>query len=177
MVLLYAFIYIFLTAEAKETELTETTSLITTNQEPTTEATTESLTHSISTTAVQTTECITIITTVDNDVYLLAQLIHAEAGDECSDEHKLYVGQVVLNRVKHPDFPDTIQGVIYQNGQYHCVTNGAINNIPSERSLKAAKALINGFTVNEEVIWQSEFPQGEVVEIFDTGYSTTYIGK
>lgn len=167
----------FLIAEAKEAEFNETTSIITTNQESTTESTNESLTHTISTTAVQTTECTTITTTVDNNVYLLAQLIHAEAGDECTDEHKLYVGQVVINRVKHPEFPNTIKEVIYQEGQYYCVVNGAINNIPSERSLRVAHALLNGFVVDEQVIWQSEFPQGEIVKVFETGYSTTYIGK
>lgn len=167
----------FLTAEAKEAEFNETTSFLTINQDSTTEQTTEGLVHTISTTAIQTTEYTTITTTIDNNVYLLAQLIHAEARDECTDEHKLYVGQVVINRVKHPEFPDTIKEVIYQEGQYYCVVNGAINNIPSERSLRVANALLSGFVVDNQVIWQSEFPQGETVKIFETGYSTTYIGK
>lgn len=153
----------------------------TTITEESTEVTTAHIIQT-STEAITTTEATTIITTttVDNDTYLLAQLIDAEAGDECSDEHKLWVGQVVLNRVKSPKFPNTLKEVIYQQQpciQYACVANGSIDDIPSERSLKMAEILLSGFVVDDEVIWQSEYPQGEVVAALYNGYSMTYICK
>ena len=50
-----------------------------------------------------------------NDVTLLAKLIAAEARGE-SYTGQVAVGAVVLNRVKHSSFPDTVSGVIYQKG-------------------------------------------------------------
>lgn len=56
------------------------------------------------------------------------------------------VGAVVMNRVKSPLFPDTIAAVIYQKGQFSCVTDGQINKVISANSTiyKAAQAAING---------------------------------
>ena len=54
-----------------------------------------------------------------DDLYLLAKLICAEAGsDWLSDDFRLCVGEVVLNRVESPEFPDSISDVVYQKGQY-----------------------------------------------------------
>lgn len=50
------------------------------------------------------------------DVNLLARIISAEARGE-SYTGQVAVGAVVLNRVRHPSFPDTIAGVIYQPGR------------------------------------------------------------
>lgn len=51
-----------------------------------------------------------------------------------------------MNRVKSPLFPDTIPSVIYQKGQFTCVTDGQINKAISSGSTvyKAAQAAING---------------------------------
>lgn len=58
-----------------------------------------------------------ISTAVNNgntsDLQLLARAINGEARGE-SYEGQVAVGAVILNRVKHPDFPNTIAGVIYQ---------------------------------------------------------------
>jgi spore germination cell wall hydrolase CwlJ-like protein len=71
------------------------------------------------------------------DINLLARLINAEAKGE-SFNGKVAVGNVILNRVKSSKFPNTIRDVIYQPRQFQPVSNGAINNQPSEESLKAA---------------------------------------
>lgn len=117
----------------------------------------------------------------DEDLLLLSRLIDAEAGDECTDEHKLYVGQVVLNRIQDERFPDTLEEVIYQvepQQQYASIDNIDFYDYPSERSIQCAKKLLNGENITTEpVIWQSEFPQGTVVKVFKTKYSTTYICK
>lgn len=117
----------------------------------------------------------------DEDLLLLSRLIDAEAGDECTDEHKLYVGQVVLNRIQDSRFPNTLEEVIYQvepQQQYASIDNVDFHNYPSERSIQCAKKLLNGeYITDEPIIWQSEFPQGTVVKVFKTKYSTTYICK
>lgn len=83
-----------------------------------------------------------------SDIDLLARLVRAEAGGES------YIGQVavaatVLNRVKNPNYPNTIPGVIYQtvNGyfQYCPVRIGTINQPASETARRAVMDAINGW--------------------------------
>lgn len=98
------------------------------------------------------------------DFELLARVIEAEAGGE-SDYHKLCVGTVVMNRVASDKYPDTIEGVIYQPGQYQCVTNSHINKDPSESSYEAAESILDGRRMfRSSVVYQAEFIQGKVVE-------------
>lgn len=82
----------------------------------------------------------------DSDLALLARLIESESGTQCF-EGKLAVGTVVMNRVESGYFPDTIRGVIYQKGQFSPVSNGTINNKPSDDALKAAKEILEGSRV------------------------------
>ena len=52
-------------------------------------------------------------------VEMLACGIYQEAGgDECSDECRIDVGDVMLNRVTDPRFPNTLEGVLTAPGQY-----------------------------------------------------------
>lgn len=76
---------------------------------------------------------------------LLARLINGEARGE-PYLGQVAVGAVVMNRVKSPQFPNTIAGVIYQKGQFSCVTDGQFNK-PIEKNstvYKAAKEAMNG---------------------------------
>lgn len=78
------------------------------------------------------------------DTYLLARVVYAEARGEP------YVGQVaiaaiVLNRVKSPDFPNTIAGVIYQPWAFTAVNDGQINLTPDDTAQRAAKDAMNGW--------------------------------
>lgn len=79
-----------------------------------------------------------------SDVTLLAKLIAAEARGE-SYKGQVAVGAVVLNRVEHSSFPDTIAGVIYQKGAFSCVNDSNWNVAPNETSIKAARDCINGW--------------------------------
>lgn len=83
-------------------------------------------------------------TRYSGDIYLLAKLIHAEAGAE-PYVGKVAVGGVVLNRVQNPKFPQTIAGVIYQPHAFESVSNGIINRPASRESLKAARDALNGW--------------------------------
>lgn len=60
------------------------------------------------------------------DMELIAQLVEAEAGNQ-PFEGKCLVVDVVLNRVASPDFPNTVEEVIYQDGQFSVINNGAFD--------------------------------------------------
>ena len=95
---------------------------------------------------------------------MISHIIYAEAGAE-GDKTQKYVGSVVLNRVADSRFPNTIEGVVFQKGQYSPVRNGAYYKTPSERAVKNAKYLLdNGSILPSGVIFQSEFKQGSVYE-------------
>lgn len=99
------------------------------------------------------------------DVDLLAHVINGEAGAEwCDEEMRYYVGSVVLNRVAHEEFPNTLEDVIYQEGQYGCVTDGHFDLIPSESSYNVAyDLLVNGSKLPENVVYQSNAKLGHGV--------------
>jgi N-acetylmuramoyl-L-alanine amidase len=83
-------------------------------------------------------------TTSSNDVTLLAMVINGEARGE-SYEGQVAVGAVVLNRVKHSSFPNTIAGVIYQQGAFTAVDDGQINQAIQQSCFNAAKDALNGW--------------------------------
>lgn len=80
----------------------------------------------------------------NSDVMLLARLINGEARGE-PYEGQVAVGSVVLNRVKHPKFPNTIAGVIYQPGAYTAIVDGQIHAQMEDSSIRAARDAINGW--------------------------------
>lgn len=76
-------------------------------------------------------------------VDLLARLISAEArGEPYSGQ--VAVGAVVLNRIRHPSFPNTLSGVIYQSGAFTCITDGQFNEPVAESAYRAARDALNG---------------------------------
>lgn len=79
-----------------------------------------------------------------NDVYLLAKVIAAEARGE-PYTGQVAVGAVILNRVEHSSFPDSIAGVVYQSGAFSCVTDSNWSTEPDDTSKKAAQAAIDGW--------------------------------
>lgn len=79
-----------------------------------------------------------------NDIYLLAKVIEAEARGE-SYTGQVAVGAVILNRVDHSSFPDSISGVVYQSGAFDCVYDSNWGVEPSATSKKAANDAINGW--------------------------------
>jgi N-acetylmuramoyl-L-alanine amidase len=80
---------------------------------------------------------------LNQDILLLARLINSEAIGE-SYEGKLAVGNVVMNRVKSKEFPNTITEVIYQSGQFNGVGTQQFNQYPHADSIKAAIKAIEG---------------------------------
>lgn len=75
---------------------------------------------------------------------LLARLISAEARGE-PYVGQVAVGAVVLNRVEHPSFPNTISGVIYQSGAFSCLNDGQFDQPVAESAYRAADDALNGW--------------------------------
>ncbi len=77
------------------------------------------------------------------DYELLARIISAEARGE-TYLGQVAVGAVVLNRVEHPSFPDTVSGVVYQNGAFSCLYDGQFYEAVADSAYSAARDALNG---------------------------------
>lgn len=79
-------------------------------------------------------------------VQILARCVNAEARGE-SYTGQVAVAAVILNRVKHPSFPNTIAGVIYQPGAFTAVSDGQINHAIATNTTvyKACSDAMNGW--------------------------------
>ena len=81
-----------------------------------------------------------------DDVMWLSRIVHAESEGEPVNG-QIAVANVVLNRVKNSEYPNTIYGVIFDHNygvQFQPVANGTIYNKPSLKSVYAAKQAVNG---------------------------------
>lgn len=81
--------------------------------------------------------------TQSGDLYLLARVISAEARGE-PYTGQVAVGAVVLNRVRHSSFPNSISGVIYQSGAFSCLDDGQFDEPIAESAYRAAQDALNG---------------------------------
>lgn len=78
------------------------------------------------------------------NVNLLARIISAEARGE-PYAGQVAVGAVILNRIEHPSFPDTLSGVIFQDGAFTAVVDGQFNEPVSASAYNAARDALNGW--------------------------------
>lgn len=109
----------------------------------------------------------------EEELEILACCIYCEAGgDSASDETRRMVGEVVINRVADPRFPDTILGVLTQKYQYGLFwrtgvvwpARAAHEPEAVERAYDCARLVLSGERLlPEDVIFQAEFVQGEIV--------------
>ncbi len=88
----------------------------------------------------------------NEDVYLLARIISAEARGE-PYEGQVAVGAVVLNRVSHPSFPNTFAGVIYQKGAFTALVDGQFDQPIADSAYRAAQDAINGWDPTNGAIY------------------------
>lgn len=79
-----------------------------------------------------------------SDIDLLARIISAESRGE-PYEGQVAVGAVILNRMEHPSFPNTLAGVIYQPGAFSAINDGQFNQPVADSSYRAARDAINGW--------------------------------
>ena len=80
----------------------------------------------------------------ESDIWLLACIINGEGRGE-SYIGQVAIGAVVMNRVKHASFPNTIAGVIYQPGAFDAVSDGQILLTPTQSCINAARDALNGW--------------------------------
>ncbi len=111
----------------------------------------------------------------ESDLDVLSRIISAEAG-YCSWDMMISVGSVVLNRVEDSRFPYNIYDVVFAPGQYSPTINGVYYNEPTADAVEAAAYLLeNGSQIDESVVWQANFPQGNgIYDTISTSYSTMY---
>ena len=76
-------------------------------------------------------------------MYLLARLISAEARGE-PYAGQVAVGAVVLNRIDHPSFPNSLSGVIYQRGAFSCLDDGQFDQPIADSAYRAAREALAG---------------------------------
>ncbi len=88
----------------------------------------------------------------ESEVNLMARIISAEArGEEYVGQ--VAVGAVILSRIEHPSFPNTLAGVIYQPGAFSCLYDGGINAPVAESAYRAARDAINGWDPTSGAIY------------------------
>lgn len=95
-----------------------------------------------------------------SDLDLLAAIIYAEAGDQAryGFEALRYVGDVIMNRVHSPMWPDSVSGVVYQSGQFSPVTDGGLDRAwgrVTEECYEAARLALSGNQLNTQIIYFS----------------------
>lgn len=79
----------------------------------------------------------------ESEYNLLVKVVSAEARGE-PYQGQVAVAAVILNRVSHPSFPNTVSGVIYQPQAFSCLYDGGINASVAESSYSAVREAING---------------------------------
>lgn len=113
------------------------------------------------------------------ELKMVANTVHYESKG-CPDWHQQVVARVVVNRVLHEDFPDTIEGVITQPGAYQAWYAYANPTDIEDRCYENARLALEGYVdVPENVVYQAGFLQGSGIwktSYVNTGWweSTTY---
>lgn len=112
-------------------------------------------------------------TYTQEELEIMAIIIYQEHGDNASsNETRIKIGNVVMNRVASDEFPDTIKEVALQSGQWGTLSITEIKwadraSQPEEaeavqRAYDCAKRVLEGeILLPENVTWAAEFKQGK----------------
>lgn len=116
------------------------------------------------------------------ELEILALIVYQEAGgNACSDDTRMMVASVFLNRVEHPEYPDSFKEVALEKGQYGSLywtglewparASADCERAAVERAYTIAERALKGERVLPgDVIFQSEFVMGEIVAQSDGMY-------
>lgn len=125
-------------------------------------------------------------TYTEDELFCMAAAIYNEAGgNSCSDETRLMVGYVILNRVNDPRFPDTLREVLEakrQYGEFYWTgvkfadrSSRPEEQAAVERAYEIAKrVLTEPSTILETVVFQADFSQGTGVYKYQDGIYFCY---
>lgn len=83
-------------------------------------------------------------TVSSNDVYVLSKIISGEARGE-PFVGQVAVGAVIVNRVRNPNFPNSVYGVVFEPGAFTAVSDGQYYSPPTASTVKAARSAISGW--------------------------------
>ena len=83
-----------------------------------------------------------IETFTKDDIYVAAQLVTHEAGGEGLNGW-VAVAEVLRNRINSPLFPNTVNGVVFQKGQFSYVQK-IVDIVPSEEIIEVTKNTLEG---------------------------------
>lgn len=101
----------------------------------------------------------------DNSREILERIVEAEAGDQGIRGRRL-VANVILNRVRSDQFPDTVRGVVFAHRQFSPVSNGSYYRVKvSETTKKAVKQALDGMDDSRGALyfmWRSGSDSGNV---------------
>ena len=90
-----------------------------------------------------------------DDLYWLSRIISAEAKGE-PFAGQIAVGNVVLNRVRSSQYPNTVKGVIFDTKygtQFSPVASGTIYQAPTASAIRAAKICLEGYSLSTQMIY------------------------
>lgn len=105
------------------------------------------------------------------EVELLCELVECEAGGESFDG-KVAVAQVVLNRINSSSFPNSMEGVVYQSGQFQPAMDGILGSkIPSDDTRAAVNSALQGANIVGDCLyfWAAYVSQDN--PIWNNGYT------
>lgn len=123
----------------------------------------------------------------EEELEVLAIIIYQEAGaDACSDDTRMKVGNVFLNRVDSPLFPDTFEEVALQEWQYGTLSQTGlkwpdrasqdVERHAVERAYEIAeRCLEEDRILPSNVVFQAEFEQGDGTYCYQDGLYFCYI--
>lgn len=116
----------------------------------------------------------------DSDGEILKQIAMAEAEGE-SVEGKALVMRVVLNRVQSDSFPDSVQDVVFQEGQFEPVWNGRYYSVePDEGCLEAYEMILDGWDESDGALYfvaadcQNHWHRNNLTYLFTVGNHEFY---
>ena len=111
----------------------------------------------------------------ESDVYLLARTIYAEGRGE-PYVGQVAIGAVIMNRIRSPQFPNTVSGVVYQKHAFTAVSDGQINLTPNDTAMKAARDAIKGWDPSGGALYYYNPAVATSAWIFDR-QTITVIGR
>ena len=123
---------------------------------------------------IKTPEMLTKILPMSDEFYecqmTFARVLHCENSNEVDGEEATWcVAGEILERVYDEEFPNTIEEVIYQKGQFECTWNGMLyNEDPTDVEIEIAAEAMQlymkgGRILPEGVVYGAEFEQGSGV--------------
>lgn len=123
----------------------------------------------------------------EEELEILAIIIYQEAGgDACSDDTRMKVGNVFLNRVDSSLFPDTFEEVALQDWQYGTLSQTGLKwpdrasydgeQHAVERAYDIAKRCLEEDRIlPSNVVFQAEFEQGDGTYCYQDGFYFCYV--